>query len=100
MLTQACNKIESSMLGSSLNKSPKRPRTEDHEERLNSPSTKLPKLASPGVNAVADSSVLPKVSQPLASSEKRKTPEKRKEQVRFSELQASPLYCTRKKLPI
>ena len=77
MLTQACNKIESSMLGSSLNKSPKRPRTEDHEERLNSPSTKLPKLASPGVNAVADSSVLPKVSQPLASSEKRKTPERR-----------------------
>ena len=74
MLTQACNKIESSMLGSSLNKSPKRVRTES-DEPLSSSHAKHPKLASSP--DIADSSSLPKVCQPLASSEKRKTPDRR-----------------------
>ena len=87
MLTQACNKIESNMLGSSLVKpgkpspglsrdSPKRSRTEfssDEDGTNTPPSNKQPRIAS---NSAPHHSEV-KVSQPLASSEKRKTPERR-----------------------
>ena len=72
MLTQACHKIESNMMGAtnkSSHSSPKRSRSDD-EESASSPSAKQAKLTPP-----------PRVvSQPLSSSEKRgssKTPERR-----------------------
>ena len=67
MLTQACHKIESNMMGTSSNasksNSPKRTRSE--EEDTPAPSAKQAKLTPPGT-----------VSQPLSSLEKRLTPER------------------------
>lgn len=89
MLTQACNKIESSMLGmanktpkpalSPSRESPKRARSDSSEGDASSPTLKQPRLSTPQE----------KVSQPLASSEKRKTPERRPSTTTSSSL-ASP----------